>query len=233
LVDSPARRQWPRGGTVQRHFDRELEQLKTRLLQMGATVEDLISRSIHALVENDRQLAQDAIRFESEIDRQEIEIEEECLKLLALHQPVAGDLRFVASVLKINGDLERMGDLGRHIGERALFLADHREVRLPVDLRRMATAVQLMVHQSLDALVQGDAELALRIIDSDNVVDDYLKEMFQVLENKMKTHPETIPALLHVLSTSRHLERIADYATNIAEDVVYLVRGEIIRHRAD
>ena len=218
---------------MQRHFDRELEQLKTRLLQMGATVEDLISRSIHALVEGDRQLAKDAIRVEVEIDRQEIEIEEECLKLLALHQPVAGDLRFVASVLKINGDLERMGDLGRHIGERALFLADHREVRLPVDLRRMATAVQVMVHQSLDALVEKDAELAQRIIESDNVVDDYLKEMFQILENKMRSHPETIPALLHVLSASRHLERIADYATNIAEDVVYLVRGEIIRHRAD
>ena len=218
---------------MQRHFDRELEQLKTRLLQMGATVEDLISRSIHALVEGDRQLAMDAIRVEVEIDRHEIEIEEECLKLLALYQPVAGDLRFVASVLKINGDLERMGDLGRHIGERALFLADHREVRLPGDLRRMTAAVQRMVHQSLDALVGKDAELALRVIASDNEVDDYLKEMFQVLENQMKAHPETIPALLQVLSASRHLERIADYATNIAEDVVYLVRGEIIRHQAD
>ncbi len=216
---------------MQRHFDRELEQLKTQLLQMGATVEDLISRSIHALMEGDRQLAQDAIRVEVEIDRQEIEIEEECLKLLALHQPVAGDLRFVTAVLKINNDLERMGDLGRHIAERGLFLADHREVRLPVDLRRQAAAVQRMVHTSLDALVGKDAELALQVVNSDNEVDDYLREMFQILENEMRSHPESIPALLHVLSASRHLERIADYATNIAEDVVYLVRGEIIRHR--
>ena len=217
---------------MQRHFERELEHLKTRLLQMGATVEELVSRSIHALMESDARLAQEAIRLEEEIDQQEIQIEEECLKLLALHQPVAGDLRFVTSVLKINNDLERMGDLGRHIGERALALANHRDIRLPVDLRKMAAAVQRMVHTSLDALVDRDAELALQVVHSDHEVDDYLKEMFLIVENKMRSHPETIQPLLHVLSASRHLERIADYATNIAEDVVYLVRGDIIRHRA-
>ena len=216
---------------MQRHFDRELEQLKSRVLHMGATVEELVTCSIHALMEGDAGLAKEAVRIEEEIDQQEIQIEEECLKLLALHQPVAGDLRFVTAVLKINNDLERMGDLGRHIAERALVLANHRECRLPVDLRRMAAAVQRMVHRSLDSLMERDAELALQVVHADDEVDDYLKEMFQIVENKMRSHPDTIQPLLHVLSASRHLERIADYATNIAEDVVYLVRGDIIRHR--
>jgi phosphate transport system protein len=221
------------GVMVKRHFDRELDQLKTRLLHMGAAVEDLISRSIQALTDGDRKLAEESVRIEEEIDRQEVQIEEECLKLLALYQPVAGDLRFVTAVLKINNDLERMGDLGRHIAERALVLADHREVRLPVDLRNMAAACQRMVRTSLDAVVNQDYELAMQVIHSDNEIDEYHQDMFPIIATKMRTHPEMIEVLLHVLSASRHLERIADYATNIAEDVVYLVRGEIIRHQED
>ena len=167
------------------------------------------------------------------IDRQEIQIEEECLKLLALYQPVAGDLRFVTAVLKINNDLERMGDLGRHIAERAVVLCDHREVRLPVDLRNMAAATQRMVRTALDAVVNQDAEIAMQVVHSDNEIDEYHQDMFPIIAAKMRTNPEMIEVLLHVLSASRHLERISDYATNIAEDVVYLVRGEIIRHRED
>ena len=216
---------------MKRHFDRELDQLKTRILHMGATVEDLVARSIQALMDRDRVLAQDAMGAEEEIDRQEIQIEEECLKLLALYQPVASDLRFVTAVLKINNDLERIGDLGRHIGERALFLADHREVPLPVDLRNMAAATLRMMRDSLDALVNQDAEVAMRVVNSDDEIDDYQRHMFRIIENQMRSHPDTIDPLMHVLSAARHLERIADYATNIAEDVVYLVRGEIIRHR--
>jgi phosphate transport system protein len=218
---------------VKRHFDRELDQLKTRLLHMGAAVEDLIARSIQALMDRDRKLAEEAMLIEEEIDRQEIQIEEECLKLLALYQPVAGDLRFVTAVLKINNDLERMGDLGRHIAERALVLVDHREVRLPVDLRNMAAATQRMVRTALDAVVNQDPEIAMQVVHSDNEIDEYHQDMFPIIAAKMRTNPEMIEVLLHVLSASRHLERISDYATNIAEDVVYLVRGEIIRHRED
>jgi phosphate transport system protein len=221
------------GTTMKRHFEREMDHLKARLLHMGAAVEDLIARSIQALMERDLKSADSAILIEAEIDQQEIQIEEECLKLLALYQPVAGDLRFVTAVLKINNDLERMGDLGRHIAERAQVLAKHREVRLPVDLRNMAAATQRMVRMSLDALVNQDAEIAERVIQGDNEIDEYHQEMFPLLANQMRTQPESIEVLLHVLSASRHLERIADYATNVAEDVVYLVRGEIIRHRED
>jgi phosphate transport system protein len=210
-----------------------MEHLKTRLLEMGAAVEDLVARSIQALTERNQELAQTAIELEREIDRQEIQIEEECLKLLALYQPVAGDLRFVTAVLKINNDLERMGDLGGHIAERALVLAHHREVSLPVDLRHMAAAAQRMVRQSLDALVNQDADLAQQVIDSDNEIDNYHQEMFPLLAAEMRRQPQSIEILFHVLSASRHLERIADYATNVAEDVVYLVRGEIIRHQRD
>ena len=218
---------------MKRHFDRELEHLKARLLHMGAAVEDLIARSIQALMDRDAKLAQESIRIEGEIDQQEIQIEEECLKLLALYQPVAGDLRFVTAVLKINNDLERMGDLGRHIAERALVLSQHREVRLPVDLRNMAAAAQRMVRTALDALVNQDSEAAMRVIHADSEIDEYHQDMFPLIAAQMRTHPDTIEVLLHVLSASRHLERISDYATNIAEDVVYLVRGEIIRHRED
>jgi phosphate transport system protein len=218
---------------MKRHFEREMDHLKARLLHMGAAVEDLVARSIQALTERNQELAEQAIKIEGEIDQQEIQIEEECLKLLALYQPVAGDLRFVTAVLKINNDLERMGDLGRHIAERALVLSAHREVRLPVDLRNMAAAAQRMLRMSMDAVVNQDAEIALRVIHADNEIDEYHQEMFPLIARQMRTAPDTIEVLLHVLSASRHLERIADYATNIAEDVVYLVRGEIIRHRED
>src|SRR5262249_47356702 len=130
-----------------------MDHLKARILHMGAAVEDLVARSIQALMERDRALAGQAIALEREIDQQEIQIEEECLKLIALYQPVAGDLRFVTAVLKINNDLERMGDLGRHIAERAIVLCGMPDVRLPIDLRNMASATQRMVHTVLDAVV--------------------------------------------------------------------------------
>jgi phosphate transport system protein len=209
-----------------------MDHLKVRLLHMGAAVEDLVARSIQALTDRDPQLAEECIRIEAQIDQQEIQIEEECLKLLALYQPVAGDLRFVTAMLKINNDLERMGDLGGHIAERAQVLAQHREGPLPGDLRQMAARVQRMVRMSLDALVNQDAGVAQEVLLADSEIDAYHQEMFPLLAAQMRSHPESIEVLFHVLSASRHLERIADYATNVAEDVVYLVRGEIIRHQA-
>jgi len=200
---------------------------------MGAMVEEAVQKAIAAVRERRGELAREVIDGDDKIDRREVEVEEECLKLLALHQPVADHLRFVTAVMKINNDLERMGDLGRHIAERALVLSQHREVRLPVDLRNMAAAAQRMVRTALDALVNQDSEAAMRVIHADSEIDEYHQDMFPLIAAQMRTHPDTIEVLLHVLSASRHLERISDYATNIAEDVVYLVRGEIIRHRED
>ena len=220
-------------GARKRHFERELDDLKQRILRMGGIVEDLFLRSIAALSERDHTLLQEASRIEGEIDAEEVQIEEDCLKLIALYQPVAGDLRFIASVLKINAELERMGDLALHIAERAHDLAAQPEVSVPHDLRRIATDVQRMVRSSLESLVHQDAELALHVLQADNEVDDLHRLMFQHVARELRAKPQLAEPLLQLLSASRHLERIADSATNIAEDVYYLVEGEIIRHRGD
>lgn len=219
-------------GSRKRHFERELDELKQRILRMGGIVEDLFLRSIEALSERDRTLLAEANRIETEIDAEEVQIEEDCLKLVALYQPVAGDLRFIASVLKINAELERMGDLALHIAERAHDLAAHPGVPVPPDLRRIAADVQRMVRSSLESLVHQDSELALQVLQADHEVDDLHRFMFQHVAQALRVNPNLAEPLLHLLSASRHLERIADSATNIAEDVYYLVEGQIIRHRA-
>ena len=219
-------------GVRKRHFERELDDLKQRILRMGGIVEDLFLRSTAALSERDHTLLQEANRIEAEIDTEEVQIEEDCLKLIALYQPVAGDLRFIASVLKINAELERMGDLALHIAERAHDLAAHPGVPVPPDLRRIAADVQRMVRSSLESLVHQDSELALQVLQADHEVDDLHRFMFQHVAQALRVNPNLAEPLLHLLSASRHLERIADSATNIAEDVYYLVEGQIIRHRA-
>ncbi|HZM15492.1 MAG TPA: phosphate signaling complex protein PhoU [Candidatus Krumholzibacteria bacterium] len=219
-------------GSKKRHFERELDELKQRILRMGGIVEDLFLRSIEALSERDRTLLAEANRIEAEIDAEEVQIEEDCLKLVALYQPVAGDLRFIASVLKINAELERMGDLALHIAERAHDLAAHPGMPVPPDLRRIAADVQRMVRSSLESLVHQDSELALQVLQADHEVDDLHRFMFQHVAQALRVNPDLAEPLLHLLSASRHLERIADSATNIAEDVYYLVEGQIIRHRA-
>ena len=216
-----------------RHFERELDELKQRILRMGGIVEDLFLRSIEALSERDRSLLTEASRIETEIDAEEVRIEEDCLKLIALYQPVAGDLRFITSALKINAELERMGDLALHIAERAHDLAVHPQVPVPPDLRRIAADVQRMVRSSLESLVNQDSDLAMHVLEADNQVDDLHRLMFQHVARELKANPQLAEPLLQLLSASRHLERIADSATNIAEDVYYLVEGQIIRHRTD
>lgn len=217
---------------LKRHFDRELKDLKDRVLRMGGTVEDLIVRSIEALRNRDRTLAAEAMKIEEEIDSEEVEIEEDCLKLIALYQPVAGDLRFIAAVLKINSELERMGDLAVHIAERARDLSGNGESGVPTDLRQMSTDVQHMVRSSLESLVNHDSELAKQVMQADNDVDAHHSAMYALVSDELQRNPDDAERLLQLLSVSRHLERIADSATNIAEDVYYLVEGEIIRHRA-
>jgi phosphate transport system protein len=218
---------------VARHFDRDLEKLKTRLLRMGGTVEDLIARSLEALRNRDDHMVAQALKIESEIDAEEVAIEEECLKLIALYQPVAGDLRFIASVLKINAELERMGDLAAHISERARDLASQPQRSLPTDISEMARAVQAMVRRSLESLISQDANIALQVMQADDEVDDHHKQMFAKVVSEIHADASNTETMLELLSVSRYLERIGDSATNIAEDVYYLVEGTIIRHQDD
>ncbi|MDD5327390.1 MAG: phosphate signaling complex protein PhoU, partial [Phycisphaerae bacterium] len=158
-------------------------------------------------------------------------IEEDCLKILALHQPVAIDLRFIVTVLKINNDLERIGDLAVNIAERAVFLAGQPKINISTDLADMAHTAQSMLKRSIDALINHDAELAHEVCASDNIVDKMNRQMYLKIQKAILENPEQISSLIHLLSTSRHLERIADHTTNIAEDVIYMIEGQIARHR--
>jgi phosphate transport system protein len=178
-------------------------------------------------------LAKEVIDEDDLIDDKEVRIEEECLKILALYQPVANDLRFVITVLKVNNDIERVGDLAVNIAERAFYLSTREMLDVTVDLPEMVSDVMKMLRGSLDALTKKDTELARQIIAMDDKVDEANRKVYKVLQQLMYKNPETIKRALHLLSTSRHLERIADMATNICEDVVYMVEGEVIRHQAE
>jgi phosphate transport system protein len=215
-----------------RHIERQIESLKERILRVGTMVEEAISKSITALINRDVNLAQRVMANDEEIDRMEVEVEEECLKILALYQPVAADLRFVVAVLKINNDLERMGDLAKNIAKRVAQLAG-REIELPAEIRSMAMQAQEMVKQCLDAVVRGDPALARQVREEDDVVDDGRQRIQRQVMAGIKADPENAESLLRINSVSKHIERIADMATNIAEDVVYMVEGDIVRHRAE
>lgn len=216
-----------------KHLERELDRLKRRMLSLSAVVEESVHQAVQALEEHDERLAQQVIDGDVEVDRAEVELEEECLKLLALHQPVASDLRFIVAVLKINSDIERIGDLAVNIAERAQFLATHARVDVSFDFAGMAAKAQAMVKKSLDALVNADAKAALDVCAADDEVDAMNRQMYLQVEDGIRRNPEQLEALIDLLSTSRHLERIADHATNIAEDVVYMVEGDIVRHAAE
>ena len=216
-----------------KHIERQIEGLKERILRVGTLVEEAISKSITALINHDSALAQRVIMNDEEIDRMEVEVEEECMKILALYQPVAADLRFVVAVLKINNDLERMGDLARNIAKRVTQLAAGRPYELPREIRTMAMQAQEMVKQCLDAVVNGDPALARQVRAEDDIVDDARLEVRRQVMRSIKDDPEALESLLWINSVSKHIERIADMATNIAEDVIYMVEGEIIRHRAE
>jgi phosphate transport system protein len=213
------------------HFQREIENLKKKILAMSAVVEESIVRSIAAVIKHDASLAQQVAAGEDEVDEMEVDVEEECLKILALYQPVAVDLRFVVAVLKINNDLERMADHAVNIARRAEYLATFPKLDVPPELAEMATRTQTMVKHSLDALVQSDTKLARQVCASDHEVDQYNRKMHVLMQDQMRSNPDQVDRLLHLLSVSRHLERIADLATNVAEDVIYTVEGVIVRHR--
>ncbi len=214
-----------------KHLLRDLEALKKRLREVESMVEEATNKAITALTERKPDLAVEVIEHDDEIDTKEVQTEEECLKILALHQPVAADLRFVIGAMKVNNDLERMGDLAVNIAERVCYLAEHPPLGVPLDFNRMADVVREMVRTSLDAHVDMNAELARTVGRMDDEVDDVHREMYSVLQARMHEDPAVIDRAVHYLTASRDLERIADLATNIAEDVVFMVEGEVIRHR--
>ena len=216
-----------------KHLQREIENLKKKLLSLGAKVEASVRDATLSIEKRNAELAQKIIDDDINIDNTEVEIEEDCLKILALHQPVAIDLRFIVAVLKINSDLERIGDLAVNIAERAVFLAGQPKINIAIDLVDMAHNAQSMLKQSLDALINHDAKLAHKVCASDDIVDGMNRQMYLKVQEAILKNPEQISPLIHLLSASRHLERIADHTTNIAEDVIYMIEGQIIRHRTE
>lgn len=214
-----------------RHIEHQIAQLKDSILRFGTIVEEAISRSNTALFRQDVDLAQKVMANDGEIDRLEVELEEECLKVLALYQPVAADLRFVVAVLKINNDLERIGDLASNIAKTVSQLTTSGSFNLPEEISIMAKQAEEMVKNSLDAVVQADPDLARQVRDDDDVVDAGRQAVRTLVMQQIKKNPEKVESLLQINSVSKHLERIADMATNIAEDVIYMVEGEIVRHR--
>lgn len=214
-----------------RHIEHQIAQLKNSILQFGTIVEESISRSNTALFKRDVELAQKVIANDAEIDRLEVELEEECLKVLALYQPVAADLRFVVAVLKINNDLERIGDLASNIAKTVSQLTTTGPLELPEEISSMAKQAEEMVKNSLDAVVKADPDLARQVRKEDDIVDAGRHTVRKLVMQQIKKDPEKVEGLLQINTISKHLERIADMATNIAEDVIYMVEGEIVRHR--
>jgi phosphate transport system protein len=214
------------------HLRRDLDNLQRDLMALAGLVEGAVHKAILALRQRDVRLAQEVIAGDPQIDSEENHIDEECLKILALHQPVAIDLRRITAAMMINIDLERMGDLAEEIAERAIHLAGFPQLHIPAELQRMTDLTTLMVRQSLDAFVNLNTLQAETVIRMDDEVDRYNNEIIAELVRAMKSSPTLIEPGLSMFSATRHLERIADHATNIAEDVVYLVEGEIVRHKA-
>lgn len=211
-------------------FDEELTRLKERILRMGGMVESSIRDSVASLVERDNDLAKRVIEKDYEINALDVEIDEECIRLIALRQPKARDLRFITTIMKITTDLERMGDLAEDIAERALELNDEPVLKPYIDIPRMAEIAQGMVKEALDALVKRDVKLAIEVIERDDEVDMLNAQVFHELLFFMIQDPHTASRATRVTYVSKYIERIADHATNIAEMVIYLVEGKIIRH---
>jgi phosphate transport system protein len=216
-----------------RHFLEELEDLQKKLLEMGGVVEFAIRQSVHALVDRDEAAAQDVLRSEARINQMEIEIDDFAVRLLARHQPMAKDLRFLTAAIKINNDLERMGDLAVNIVERALSLIRQPPVKPLIDIPQMSKLVDSMVRNCLDAFVKRDGQMARGVLLSDDAVDDLRDAIYEELVGFMKRDPTTISRSLDLIFVARNLERIADHATNIAEDVLFLAQGIDVRHHAE
>ncbi|MEI6562793.1 MAG: phosphate signaling complex protein PhoU [bacterium] len=212
------------------HFQREIDKLKRQILEMSADVEEAVSDAVQAVESRDVALAKAVVEHENQTNARDVDVEEECLKILALHQPVAADLRYLVAVLKINHDLERIGDLAAHIAQGALLLCEMPPVDIPLQLGEMAAKSQQMLKKVLDAFVNVDIVAAreTRLADSD--LDALNRAMAARLKGEITRRPELLEPLLKLMHIARHLERIGDHATNIAEDLIYLIEGKIVRH---
>ena len=217
---------------IRKHFSRELEKIKKQILSLGAMVEEQVRMATQAVETHDAELVQQIIKSDHDVDEMEVEIEEECLKVLALHQPVAVDLRFLIAVIKINNDLERIGDQAVNIAERVDVIAKRDLSDFFFDYSSMGEKAQKMLKMSLDALVNMDYDQAFEVVMMDDEVDQIKKDAYDRIKKAMRDHPDKLGELINLLLISRHLERLADHATNIAEEVIYLIEGEIIRHGA-
>lgn len=213
-----------------KHLLKDLDLLKKEIMGIAAMVEVATTKALRAFVDRRIELAQEVIQGDLLVDQKEVQVEEECLKILALHQPVAADLRFLVTTIKVNNDLERIGDLAVNIAERAVHLSREDSLPVALDFPGMADRVCEMLRGSLDALADRDTEIARKVLAMDDEVDEDNRRMFGRLQELMQRDPNTIERAVHLLSISRHLERIGDLATNIAEDVVYMVEGEMLRH---
>ena len=213
-----------------RHLQRELERLKKRILSLGAMVEERVRMATRALEQTDMVRAEQIMATDYEVDEREVEVEEECLKILALHQPVAVDLRFLTAVIKINNDLERIGDEAVNIARCVTLIARKEPLNVALDFRTMAEKTQNMLKHSLDSLVNLDLDIAFRVLTLDDEVDQIHSTMYDHVKTLIQKHPNRVGYLINHYLISRYLERIADHATNIAEEVVYMIEGEIVRH---
>jgi phosphate transport system protein len=213
-----------------RVYETQLSDLRTQVLEMGGLVEEQIAHATRALIDRDEALAKATIERDHTVNRLDVEIDDLCIKLLALHQPAARDLRLITTALKITTDLERIGDLAVTIGERAIELAAELPIKPYIDLPRMADLARDMVHKSLDAFVREDIDLALAVVGSDDTIDKLHEQLFRELLSFMVEDPRSISRAMRLLFVSKALERVGDHATNIAEMVIFMVKGKSIRH---
>lgn len=219
---------------MERHFDEELKKLKKEILKIGSFAEEAIYNSVEALKNRDRGLAKSVIAHDSDIDKLELDIDEKCVDLIARYQPMAKDLRFITTGMKINGELERIADIAVDISQRTLEIVDRPILKPLVDIPKLTTLAQGMVKMSIDAFVNGDSELAKQVLLSDPEADN-LRNMIQeeLIHDYMVKDGSTAPRAVQLLLITRFLERICDHATNIAEDVIYLVQAEVVRHHIE
>ena len=212
------------------HLQKEIAKLKKKILSLGSVVEDAVRKAVESVEKRDDKLAMEVVQNDFEVNQLEVDLEEECLKILALYQPVANDLRFVIAVLKINSDLERIGDLAGSIAKRAKQLSFTDKITISFDFHKMAEKVQKMLRLSLDALVNMDTALASQVCRSDDEIDAMNRQVYTIVQEAIRHNVDHIETYIQFIAISRSLERIADHATNIAEDVVYMIEGAIVRH---
>lgn len=212
------------------HLDNEILLLKKKILHLSSVVEQSVIKAVQSVTENNVELAAQVIDEDDIIDQMEIELEEECLKIIALHQPVAQDLRYVVACMKINNDLERIGDLSVNIAERTQKITEEKNKELPFDFTEMMQKTQMMLNQCLDAFIENDISLASQVCQMDDEIDQMNRDIYNQIKKMIKKKSKKTSYYLHLLGVARQLERIGDYATNIAEDVIYMIEGKIVRH---